>query len=123
MRPDQLGFVALGIDAVAGPRIVARVSDHACPNRIQLDVSITAQQVELSIDKACAISAFPEPAGALVHSIYVLHVALPKILHQKRYTTLIDWSKEEMQVVCHQHVSVHGAAVFFREIGEIDEEE
>lgn len=81
MRHAQAAASAFGIDSVTGPWIVARMDNHVCAHRIELNVAITGEDVILGLREAGAESSLPKGAGATADPVHILHVALAQILH------------------------------------------
>jgi hypothetical protein len=85
--------------------------DHAGPNRIELDVSMAAEQVRLGIHDAGLEAAIPEGPAPAQLAIDVLDVALTHLLHEPRSAIRCGRSHEQMNVVRHQYVCMNGAFV------------
>lgn len=84
VRRDQGVVRAEGIAAVAGPRIVCGVPDHAGAYRVEFDVAIAGQAVACSIHQRRFVSAFPECAGSSICLVDRADVIPAHVANQQR---------------------------------------
>ena len=57
--------------------------NHACPDRIQLDISVTREHVMLRGNETGPKATLPERAAAPGPSVDALYVALAQIFHEE----------------------------------------
>lgn len=92
---------------VARPRVVRRLSNHSCADRIQFNVPATRQQISVRLHDTGFEAAFPQGAGAAFKAIPIACHPPGKRLHQlaqacKRFTRC----QQEMDVIGHEAIRV-----------------
>src|SRR5690606_416036 len=65
------------------------------------------------------VAAFPKRARAQVAVVDVANVAPAERLHQPRQGAWLPWGQQQVHVVGHQHVGVHGAVQLQREVPQV----
>ena len=91
---------------IAGPDILLRPDDHASSHGIEFYIPVTLKQVVLRINGAGFMAAFPEGTGATVLPINVLSVTTAYNLHQIGDAILKAWSNQQMNMICHEAISM-----------------
>jgi hypothetical protein len=61
--------------------ILLRRNRYSCPNRILFDITGNCPEITFFIDYAGMVSAFPQPSGTIMFSVYVLCIAQGDTLH------------------------------------------
>ena len=103
--------VPFGVMAVTRPPVVDRIARQPRPDRIELDVSLADEEVSLAIDGRRPEATFPESAAALAAVIDCAHVSAADPLHHARHGVCLVRGHQQMNVIGHQYVRVHRAAV------------
>ncbi len=111
MHGQQRVRHSLRVEAVARPRIVTRVPDHARAYRVGLDVLMAPEQIALAVDQAGAKASLPERPGAMVLAVEVLDITLSQELHRQPDAVVLVRRHQQVRVVGHQHIGVHRHAV------------
>ena len=107
------------ISTMARPQVVARVGDHRGTQWIQLDVAVAMQQGVAVIDEAGFVTAFPEPSCSVIAVVDVGNVAPAQRLHHSRYGTWSQRGHEDVDVVGHQDIGMHGATFASRQFAQV----
>ncbi len=89
---------------------------HPRPHRIEFDVAHALEQIILGIDHRRPIPPFPQGAGALVMKVEILDVPPADALHHLRHALLLAWRRQQMYVVGHEDVRMHGQIVTLRRV-------
>ncbi len=110
MRYHVLGSLAFSVRPVAGPAVIARMTDHLRPHGIQLDVAVTGQHIVLFLRHPGSKASLPQRPAAPIGTIDVLHIALAQVLHQQRSAVGFLRREQQVHMVGHQHVGVDRAA-------------
>src|SRR5882672_1809487 len=110
VRRQQPRCPETGITAVTRPGVFARVPHHSCTHWIELDISVTPEQIALLLHDARPKSPLPQSAATPVRAVHVLHIALPQMLHQQRGAVLACGCEQQVYVIGHEHVGVNNAA-------------
>src|SRR5262249_54506472 len=92
---------------------------YPSPYRIQLDVSVAAEDVKCGLYDARAKPALPQGSGSLVSAIEILNVTLPKIAHQGRAGICSLRGEEQVHVVRHQTVRMHRTFMLFGQLAQM----
>lgn len=82
-------------------------------NRVQLNVAVAMQSVVFILGQAGFEAPFPQGTTALVGAIDMLDKALTQMLHHEGWARGFLGRKQQVNMVCHQAVSVNGAAIFY----------
>jgi len=78
MRGDAVVALSQGMVAIARPAVMRRIVDHRRPYGVELNVSLTGQQVGFGLDQRGFVPAIPQSAAPTVGGVDVLHVAPPQ---------------------------------------------
>lgn len=89
--------------------VVARVGDHACAQRVQVNVAMTLQHVTVIADETGLVATLPKGAGSAVPVVDVAHVAPTERLHGAGDASWCGGGHQQVDVVGHQNVGVHRA--------------
>lgn len=95
---------------MAGPCVVRRIRDHFRAQRVQFDVAVALQQVAVVADGTRLVASFPQCPGSAMPIIHVADVAPSQGLHGARDATRGAGRHQQVNVIRHQDVCVHGAA-------------
>ena len=109
---------AVGVSAVARPRVVPGRGDHVRADGIELDVPIAGQQMAFALDRCRPEASFPQRARAPVGRVDVAYVADPEPLHQARWPIRGAGGQQEMDVVGHQDIGMNSTAMVLRRLGQ-----
>ena len=93
----------------ASPRNTAG-HHHAGTHRIKLNIAVARQQVGFGLGQAGTEPAFPQRPGALIAAVEILHITLPQLPHHLPRTLARLRRQQQMNVIGHQHISMHRAA-------------
>ena len=110
VRRDQRVVPPQRVRAEARPAVLVRRRDQARAHRVQLDVAHAGEQVPPRLKRQRFDALLPERAAALMRLVGVARVALGKRAHQARGAFRPRRRQQQVHVVAHQHVGVHGAA-------------
>jgi len=97
------------IGRVARPPIGIGPAHHASPNWIELDIPIAGQHIIFTLCQARPKSPLPQGSAPAVCPVDVLHVALTQVLHQQRGAVLRSRCQQQVDMVGHQNICMHGA--------------
>ncbi len=106
MGCDQSILATVGVGAVTRPTIFCWCGHDACTNGVELDISLTREQVFVCIDERRLVSAFPQCAGACVHEIELRDILASDFLHHPGQRPRVARRYKNMNMVGHQDVSV-----------------
>src|SRR4029079_10528547 len=84
MRDQEQRRLPQSVGVIAGPRIFLRTADHPGADRIELDISVTGQQILSVVDDVRVKPTIPQGSGSAPRAINELRVALAEIFHQAR---------------------------------------
>lgn len=111
MGRDQVVAQPEGHASVAGPSIAGGSVDEPGAHRVQLDVALAVLQVLPGLDDRGAVAPLPERAGASIQAVEVLHVSGAQALHHSRDGTRRRPRCENVHMVGHEDIRVHGDVV------------
>ena len=89
---------------------------HARADGIELDVAIAGQQVALALDRRRPKASLPERAGPPVGRVDMPDIADAEPLHHPRRAVGGAGGQQQVHVVGHQDIGVHGASVVPRRL-------
>jgi hypothetical protein len=81
-RDDGIG-VALGVAAIARPRVFSRSERHVRPHWIKLDVALACEELAIGRDDGRTQSPLEKRSAAAVRAVDVLHMALAESFHEQ----------------------------------------
>lgn len=111
--------LAESVAAMTGPREVRWIGDHAGADRVEFDVAVAAQQIGFILHRARFVAAFPQRAGPSIVIVDVAHVAATERLHQRRRRARVLAGQQQMHMVGHQHIGMHGDAELERQLPQV----
>jgi len=106
MRCQQCVHLPQRVAAIAAPPIVRRLVDHACANRVELDLALAGQQIFVGLHQRGFVPAVPERAGASIRFVEVLNVAPPECHDESDHGLARRRREQQMHMIGHQHIRV-----------------
>src|SRR6266850_3544629 len=85
--------------------------NHACPDRIQLDIPVAREHVMLRSNEAGPKTAFPERTAAPGPFVHALYVALAQIFHEEGAGVRRVRREKQVHMIGHQAIGVNGAVI------------
>src|SRR6266850_454048 len=85
--------------------------NHACPDRIQLDIPVAREHVMLRGNETGPKAAFPERTAAPGPFVHALYVALAQIFHEEGAGVRRVRREKQVHMIGHQAIGVDGAVV------------
>ena len=88
---------------VTGPKVISWVVHHAGTDRVQLNVTLTCEQVLSILDDAGLEPAFIQRARTAASKIEITNVVPTKVLHGPENTRPIRRCHEQVDMIGHEH--------------------
>jgi hypothetical protein len=101
------------------PQVVGRIGTHGCAHRVELNISIAVQQIGVAIYQGRFVASFPERSGAVVAVVDVADVSPPQRLHEAGDLSAAGRRHQQVDVIGHQYIGMHGTAFTQRDLLEI----
>jgi hypothetical protein len=112
MRVPHPGRVAECMGVVAGPSVICRISDHAGPDRIKFDITLTGQKVRTALYQTRLETALEQGAGAAIGEIEIAHIQAAEELHASGQRISRIRRHQQVCVVGHEYPGMYGHTEF-----------
>lgn len=106
---DLTPFCVQPVGPVAAPAVVCRVIHRPRTHRIEFDIPLTQQKIDIGLHQRRLVTAVPQSAGTAISLVDVLHIAPAQRDHQRGNRLWRRRRKQQVHVVGHLHIGVQQA--------------
>lgn len=99
------------VSAITGPQVIARMRHDTGPHRVELDVTRAGEKVLFAVDQRGFVSPLPLGTGTSISVIDVLDIAATDGLHDLGKAGGVIRREQQVGMIGHQHIRVHGTAM------------
>ena len=80
---------------------------HACPYRIQFNLTLASQQIDFILHQTGAETSFPERSTTAIGAIYILHITLTQCFQQQCRRLDPVSRNHKMHMIGHQYIGMN----------------